>query len=75
MPPEGLEQPPNTSEKVGILQYSGAESGALQTALSLNDVDFQTVVAHWPNLPDEIKAGILAMVRAVSSSSESQILE
>jgi hypothetical protein len=30
--------------------------------------DLATVVAAWPNLPEAIRAGILAMVKAASGS-------
>jgi len=26
--------------------------------------DLQTIIDHWPDLPDAVKAGIVAMVRA-----------
>ena len=30
----------------------------------LRDADLAAVVAAWPNLPDAVKAGIVAMVKA-----------
>ena len=32
--------------------------------------DLQTIIDHWPTLPDALKAGILAMVRAVKNSEK-----
>jgi len=34
------------------------------------DPDLAAVVATWPSLPEAIKAGILAMVKAVSSRKD-----
>jgi hypothetical protein len=45
---------PITSIKCTI---AGTFSGAL-------DADLQSIVAAWPNLPEAVRAGILAMVRA-----------
>ena len=37
---------------------------AHETAAAALDVDLQSVIEHWPNLPPAVKAGIVAMVRA-----------
>ena len=50
-----LRQSPNEGE---------AESEAANSSCSLDDGDLVAVVAAWPALPDGIKAGILALVRA-----------
>jgi hypothetical protein len=45
---------------------SGAESGALGTGNGPIDAELAAVIEAWPSLPDAIKAGILAMVKAAS---------
>ncbi len=37
-------------------------------SLPLHDPDLANVVAAWPDLPEAIKAGIVAMVKAVGGS-------
>lgn len=37
-------------------------------AAAISDPDLLTVVEAWPALPDEVKAGILAMVTAASKA-------
>ena len=47
-------------------ESSGAESGACDTLNAPQDRDLVRVVEAWPELPEPIKAGILAMVRAAT---------
>jgi hypothetical protein len=42
----------------------GAQSGAPATQTRPADPDLAALVVAWPNLPEPIKAGILAMIRA-----------
>jgi hypothetical protein len=42
----------------------GAKSGALERVLPLVDPDLKVVIERWPELSDEVRASILAMVRA-----------
>jgi hypothetical protein len=42
----------------------------LPTDTCKNDPDLAVVVAAWPELPEAIKAGILAMVKAAAGSEE-----
>jgi len=42
----------------------GAESGAVSPISGPIDPDLQRVIDAWPNLPEAVKAGILAMVKA-----------
>ena len=42
---------------------SGAECGAY-----LNDADLEVVVSAWAQLPSALKAGIVAMVKAVGDT-------
>ena len=50
------------AEKTAVDSQSGAQSGALDADLSPVDSDLQAVIDAWPNLPDDVKASILAMV-------------
>jgi hypothetical protein len=60
----GFEAPlENTGNSSGSDQ-SGAESGALGAREAPLDPELAVVVDAWPALPDAIKAGILALVRA-----------
>lgn len=43
---------------------SGAESGALCAQNDPFDPQLAAVVEAWPTLPEPIKAGVLAMIRA-----------
>ncbi len=42
----------------------GAESGAVDTEKVPIDPDLARLINAWPNLPEAIRAGIVAMVRA-----------
>lgn len=42
----------------------GAESGAVGAQTPPIDPDLQAVVKAWPGLPESVRAGIVAMVRA-----------
>ena len=45
-------------------QNSAAPGAAVGTEKPAIDADLQAVIEHWPSLPDAVKAGIVAMVRA-----------
>lgn len=47
---------------------SGAKSGALGAQNGPLDPDLVVVAEAWPGLPDALRAGILAMVRAASGA-------
>ena len=51
--------------------HSG-ESAALGAAVSAEnapiDPELRSIIERWPDLPDAVKAGILAMVRAASTN-------
>jgi hypothetical protein len=46
----------------------GAESSALGAQNGLFDHELAAVVDAWPTLPEPIKAGILAMIRAAGGA-------
>ena len=48
---------------------SGAESGADGARQVPHDPQLATVIAVWHTLPDAVKAGILAMVKATHGGS------
>ena len=50
--------------KTGGSDQGGAECGALDARKSDLPPDLEAVVEAWPRLPDAIRAGILAMIRA-----------
>lgn len=43
---------------------SGAKSGALGAPEAPIDPDLAMIIEAWPTLPESIKAGIVAMIRA-----------
>ena len=45
---------------------SAAQGAALATDLLLVDSDLQAIVDAWPALPEAVRAGILAMIGAVT---------
>jgi len=61
---EGLELPPKTSGNVEVSAESGAECGALGAREARIDPDLAAVVDTWPKLPEAIRVGVLAIIRA-----------
>ena len=53
-----------TAGNSGDSFQSGAESGALAAREAPMDPALAAVIEAWPTLPEAIKAGILAMIRA-----------
>jgi len=68
----GLEPIEKSSENPGVPSQGGAKSGALGAREALQDgpqdPDLQAVVDAWPDLPEALKTGILAMVRAAGGT-------
>jgi hypothetical protein len=60
----GIESPSNSLDNTAFSVERGAESGAPATQLRPIDPDLVCIVAAWPTLPEPIKTGILALVRA-----------
>jgi hypothetical protein len=56
----GFEPPYKSPRNPPLPDEGGAESGALAAI----DPNLAAVVAAWPTLPEAIRAGIAAMVRA-----------
>jgi len=63
------EETPGNTGKTGISSDAGADAGAVETKLAHIGPDLQGIIDAWPALPDAIKAGILAMVRAAGVST------
>jgi hypothetical protein len=61
---EGFELPQKTPENQGFPDESGAESGALDAKNEPEDPELGTIIDAWPTLPDALRTGILAMIRA-----------
>ena len=53
--------------KTAIVPQSGAKSGALSAENGSIDPDLEAIVKCWPNLPDPVKANIMAMVTAAKA--------
>jgi hypothetical protein len=60
----GIEPDPRSSGNSAGGDQSGAESGALDPRNAEFDPDLSAVVEVWPKLPEAIRAGIMAMIRA-----------
>jgi hypothetical protein len=64
---EEIRTPHELPEKTTLSAKGGAESGAL-TVTSLNiDPGLASLINAWPNLPEPLRAGILAMIRATGA--------
>jgi len=59
----GFEHPAESSGNIGDDQQSGAECGALDAQARPIDPRLASIVRIWPELPEPIKVGILAMIR------------
>jgi len=58
----GIEPPSTSTQNRVLFEQGGAESGAF----AMSDRDLASLIMAWPQLPEPIKTGILAMVRASS---------
>jgi hypothetical protein len=63
----GIETPANSLGNNTVSPLGGAESGAKTTKIDRNDPDLALVVERWDNLPEAVRAGIVAMVKAASA--------
>lgn len=62
----GVEHCADSSGNPHVPQSGGAESGALAAKIDPQDPDLADLLAAWPKLPEALRTGILAMVRASS---------
>jgi hypothetical protein len=74
LPPRGVEQAVNSSKKTRYSQCRGAKSGALGPKETPIDLGLKTVVEAWPTLPEAIKAGMLAMIKAAAGRAAESLL-
>jgi hypothetical protein len=63
---QGIRTTPKNTGKTGVADETGANSGALSAESIAADPDLLELAAAWPTLPDEVKAGIMAAVRAAA---------
>lgn len=70
LPPRGTEQPAESPVNRGIPKTGDAESDAKPPISAPLDPELQAVIAAWPALPDALKAGILAMVKAAGNAHQ-----
>ena len=64
--------PRHKSSELNVLQHGdagrGAESGASKADSLPIDADLASVIDSWPDLPNAVKAGIVAMVGAAKGA-------
>jgi hypothetical protein len=60
----GIEPPPSSPENTAFPAQRGAKSGAPTPTRPNIDPALAALIDAWPTLPEAIRAGILAMVRA-----------
>ena len=62
--PAGIEPLANSPENTANPAPGGAKNGALTSTSPTIDPALAALIDAWPTLPEAIRAGILAMVRA-----------
>lgn len=60
----GIEPPTDSLPNTTFSPQGGAESGALTLGNLSIDPALAALIDAWPKLPEAIRAGILAMIRA-----------
>ena len=61
--------PRKTRGKHHVSEGVGADAGAVETKNAHADPDLQAIIDAWPGLPEAIKAGILATVKAAGGTA------
>jgi len=62
----GQEHPSKMPEKPAVPITGGTESGTLQDWRRGLDPSLRAIVDAWPKLPEALRVGIIAMVKAAS---------
>lgn len=65
---EPTRNPANPAEKRQIAQAGGAKASLAVFPTLPVDADLRALMKAWPAMPEPIKAGILAMVKAASGA-------
>ena len=65
----GLEPPQRNTEETSFSHQGGAESGAHSAPIG---DDLRAIIEQWAELPDAVKASIVAMVTAAGGHSSSE---
>ena len=58
----GLERPAKNRGKTTSVEEGAAKCAAVDTENAYIDPDLQAIIERWPDLPDDVKAAIMAMV-------------
>ena len=66
---EGFEPPQDSPEKTTVSEQGGAQSGAHAAPTAVSDSDLGALISAWPELPEAVRAGIVAMVKAASCTT------
>lgn len=61
----GFERRTDSSGKVDNLELRAAKSGAVDAQNTVTDPRLEAVVEAWPELPEDVKADIMSLVRSV----------
>ena len=70
MIPLGLEPFQDSPKNNAIYLEGGAKCGALLAKAVLNDPQLVEVIKFWPDLPDAVKEGIVAIVQVAKAENK-----
>ena len=67
---EGFERRQDSPDKTTVSKQGGAQSGAHAAPTAVSDPDLAAVVKVWPKLPEAVRVGIVAMVKAAGGNTK-----